>query len=335
MFFRQIDQIFDWKQLEKDIDKVFKKGQSVGGRPSYRGKVLFKMMLLQTWYNLSDPQVEKMVNDSLSAMRVCQLDLEDDVPDHSTLSRFRKELVDKKAYDRLLIKINNQLKSKGLILKQGSTRVNASITDSPFSPKGKTEFEIASDRKEYERDDQDKLKEKEHHTSLKKTKPGVDSEARWLKKSGKLRYGYKKHIAVDEDGMVEAVYTTTANEHDSRGLGKLADKVIKSKKTAILADKGYKVPTNDDYLKNNKIKNRIQHKAYRNRPLGKWAIEFNKLISSIRWVVERTIGSMSRWFGAGRARYEGLVKTHAQHVMETIAHNLKRSPGLVLVKCVQ
>ena len=109
----------------------------------------------------------------------------------------------------------------------------------------------------------------------------------------------------------------------------------KAKKKEVLTDKGYKVAKNDEYLKKEKIKNRIQHKAYRNRPLTHWQIQFNKLISKQRYKVERTFGGMSRWFGAGIARYKGLEKTHCQHVMESIAHNLKRSPGLVMVRCVQ
>jgi IS5 family transposase len=334
-FLRQIDRIIDWTLIEKELDKVYKKGQSVDGRPSYRGIVLFKMLLLETWYELSDPGVEDLVNDSLGAMRFCGLELEDDVPDHSTVCRFRNELVSKKAHERLLRKINQQLKQKGIMIKQGSAKVDASITDSPFSPKGKTEYEIANDRKENDREPEDKEKEETQQTLLKKTKPGVDHEARWLKKAGKLHYGYKKHVAVDEDGMVEAVHTTTANEHDSRGLEALMEKVPMAKKEAVYADKGFKVPKNDKYLKENKIKNRIQHKAYRNRPLSRWQTIFNKLISKSRWVVERTFGGMSRWFGAGSARYKGLTKTHGQHVMEAIAYNLKRSPGLVMVNCVK
>lgn len=56
-FLRQINIIIDWKPIEKEIDKIYKKGQSVDGRPSYPGILLFKMMLLQQWYNLSDPGV--------------------------------------------------------------------------------------------------------------------------------------------------------------------------------------------------------------------------------------------------------------------------------------
>ena len=106
------------------------------------------------------------------------------------------------------------------------------------------------------------------------------------------------------------------------------EKIPTEKKELAFTDKGFKVPENDLYLKEQKIKNRIQHKAYRNKPLTYWQIRFNKLISKERYVVERTFGGMSRWFGAGIARYKGLAKTHGQHVMEAIAYNLKRAPGL-------
>jgi IS5 family transposase len=69
--------------MEKEIDKVYKRGKSVDGRPAYKGILLFKMLLIDIWYGLSDERVEAMVNDSLSAMRFCDLFIEDDVPDHS------------------------------------------------------------------------------------------------------------------------------------------------------------------------------------------------------------------------------------------------------------
>ena len=91
-----------------------------------------------------------------------------------------------------------------------------------------------------------------------------------------------------------------------------------------------------DYKKMNakgeKIKNRLQYKAYRNRPLNERQKKFNKLVSKERYKVERTFGSMVRWFGAGIARYVGIEKMHTQHVMEAIAYNLYRSPGIVISK---
>ena len=72
------------------------------GRPAYRGLLLFKMLLIGIWYDLSDEKVEESVNDSLSMMRFCDLETEDSVPDHSVLSRFRTELTEKRAFDRFV-----------------------------------------------------------------------------------------------------------------------------------------------------------------------------------------------------------------------------------------
>ena len=61
----------------------------------------------------------------------------------------------------------------------------------------------------------------------------------------------------------------------------------------------------------------------------------NVAISKTRYKVERTFGSMHRWFGAGIARYVGLSKTHAQHIMESIAYNLYRTPGIIVSNCIR
>jgi len=335
-FFKNINTLIDWAPIEKEINKVYKKGEDVVGRKAYSGLLLFKMSLLQTWYNLSDPAVEEMVNDSLSASKFCGLSVEDDVPDHSVISRFRKELTEKKAYDRLLRKINKQLKNHDIIVKSGSAKIDASITETPLKPKGKTTYEVAVDRDEDNREEKDKDDEDNHQQLLKIIKPGVDTEGRWLKKGGKTVYGYKKQIAVDKEGMVLGVHTTTANEHDSKGLKPLLKKLgEKEIQDGVFTDKGYKVPDNDELLKEKGIKNRIQHKAYRNRPLTKWQIKFNKLISKQRYVVERTFGGMKRWFGAGIARYRGKAKMHTQHVMEAIAYNLFRAPGIIASKPIK
>ena len=154
-------------------------------------------------------------------------------------------------------------------------------------------------------------------------------------KRGKLKWIPCTNIAVDDDGMIEGVYTTTANEHDSKGLDAILSKIPQEKKQEVWADKGYKSKANDDVLQKHQSKNRIQHKAYRNKPLTHWQKKRNTLISKQRYKVERTFGSMKKWFNSGTCRYIGIEKTHAQHILEAIAHNLKRSPGLVWEKCVQ
>jgi len=75
------------------------------------------------------------------------------------------------------------------------------------------------------------------------------------------------------------------------------------------------------------------HKAHKNRPLTELQKKFNRLISKKRWVVERTFGGMRRWFRTEMARYVGLAKTHTQHLLEAIAYNLYRAPGIIMSNC--
>lgn len=343
-FFNQLNDLIDWSPIEKELLKVYTKGQKERGTKAHHPLVLFKMQLISVWYNLSDVRTEEMVNDSLSFMHFCGLELEDIVPDHSTLSRFRSELTAKRAYDRLLRKINEQLKQKKLIIKEGKTSVDASLTASPFSPKGATTYSLASDRQEDERDEQDKLAEATYHNLKKVEQPGADNEARWLKKGKKTLYGYKKHIAVDENGIILGVHTTAANEHDSKGMISLVDKLSLDESRDILADKGYQSEENRKYIIEHskqfgtdehlpsKDKPRCRARLMLKKPNGKELSDrakfYNKFISSFRWVVERTFGGLKLWFGSGVTRLKGTAKVHGLHVVEAIAYNLKRAPRI-------
>jgi len=328
-FFAQINKLVDWKEIEALIQKHYNKGLSVAGRPSYPGLLLFKMCLLQTWYGLSDYEVEEKVNDSLSFMQFVGLRLEDEVPDHCVISRFLSALTNKDAFEKIFEQINTQLESRGLIVKTGVI-VDATVTDSPRKPKGKTTYALADDRKEEDRSELDTRKEAVQKQLIKITQPGVDTEAAWIKKAGKLHYGYKKHLCTDEaEGMITAVVTTAANESDMRHLRDVVDKSKLNKGARVKADKGYASAANRQALKEKGFKAGIMHKATKSKPLTVWQVKFNQIISKTRYKAERTIGSMKRWFRAATARYFGLAKTHTQHLMEAIAYNLYRSTGIV------
>ncbi|MFK8296303.1 transposase [Capnocytophaga canimorsus] len=125
--------------------------------------------------NLSDVKVEEHVNDSLSAMKFCGMQLEDSVPSYSVLSRFRTELTEKKAFDSLLSEINHQLEKHRIIIHQG-VKVDASITQSSFHSKKPKTFEIAQDRKEDELPEEEV--EKQEHFFKEVAEYRVDKEAR-------------------------------------------------------------------------------------------------------------------------------------------------------------
>ncbi len=325
-FYAQVDKIIDWNPISTIIETYYEKGLSASGEKPYDGLLLFKMLLIGMWNNLSDVKVEEHVNDSLSAMKFCGMQLEDSVPSYSVLSRFRSELTQKNVFDLLLSEINHQLEKHRVIIHQG-VKVDASITQSSFHSKKPKTFEIAQDRKEDELPQEEVENQENFFREI--AENGVDKEARWLKKGKKTYFGYKKQIAVDANGLVLAVHTTAANEHDSKGLIPLLEKLDNKHLAAgVFTDKGYSSQANKAYIKSRKSKDRIQRKAQKNKPLSQWEKTFNRLISKTRWVVERTFGSQKRWFGVGCTRLKGLAKVHTQHILEAITYNLKRSPKI-------
>ena len=321
-FFLQIDQIIDWNAIRGLIEIAYTKGNCSTGRPSYDSLVLFKTELLRTWYGLSDGEVEDQVNDRLSFSRFVGLGLDNCAPDSTTVCRFRNILVEADLYDNVLQEINRQLELAGVLVKRGAI-VDASITDSPRRPRGRKEYEVVEDRNEESgRDVAENAMVKEI------VKPNVDGEARWVKKMGKLHFGYKRHSVTDENGLVIAEETTPANESDIKHLEKPLEKAKLPQGTPVYADKGYDSTANKDVLKRMKLKSRIMHKGVRGHKLTEREQRVNVAISKTRYKVERTFGSIHRWFHGGIARYVGLAKTHAQHIMEAIAYNLYRTPGI-------
>jgi IS5 family transposase len=317
-FFEQINTLLDWKKISNLINTHYIKGKSATGKPSYDGLLLFKMCLLQTWYGLSDYEVEDSVNDRLSFSYFCGLTIEQIAPDHSTLSRFRTAMTKVGAYELLFKEINNQLEDHKIIVKTGAI-VDASVIDTPLRPKGKTTHKVTEDRK-----DETEVKiEKEYPES-------VDKDATWLKKGGKYRFGFKKHYVTDNEGLVIGVHTTTASKNEISNLEEVLESADLPKGIPLKADKGYQSKKNEKLLKSRGLKNHILKKAKKNKPLTKWEKRFNKLVGKTRFKVERTFGGIKRWFSGGTARYRGLEKMHTQNLIEAISYNLYRSPGIIM-----
>lgn len=329
-FFDQINALIDWKPIEKIIYKYYKKKESITGRPAYNGLMLFKISLLQTWYGLSDYEVEDRINDSLSFGKFIGLPVDMPSPDHSTISRFRSLVSKNKVNDRLLTEINRQLEIHNIIVKTGVI-VDASIVETSLKPKTKAGYEIVEDRSETERKAEESEKEEQEKTYQKVHHPGVDTDGAWLKKGNKFYYGFKKHVVTDVEGLVLGVTTTAANVNEIANLEEVLTTVEIPKDTPFYGDKGYKSEKNDEILNQKGLKNRIMYKAKRNVKLSNWQNKFNNGCSQIRYKIERTFGSIKRWFSGGRARYKGLEKVHSQNVIESLAYNLYRSPNILIL----
>jgi transposase, IS5 family len=138
------------------------------------------------------------MNDSISFTRFCGLSLEDPVPDHSIVSRFRTMLTAQEVWHALLDEVNRQLQERGLLVRTG-TIVDASIIETPNKPKGRAQYEIVPGGEPA--GGGAKGEGSEGLRLQKNVKAGVDMEAAWTKKSNTLYYGYKKHHATDLNGM--------------------------------------------------------------------------------------------------------------------------------------
>ncbi len=158
-------------------------------------------------------------------------------------------------------------------------------------------------------------------------KVSVDKQAVGLKKRAKYYYGYKKHYVTDEEGL--GVVSTKASVNEVSNLQEVLQAADLPEGIALKADKGYESEKNASLLKRKKRKNHILRKAKRGKPLTDFEKRFNKRVGETRVKIERTYGSIKRWFSGGVARYRGIAKMHTQNLMEAIGYNLYRSPGLL------
>jgi len=351
-FFKQLTTLIDWQQIQSMINDYDQRGRKSVGNLAHDGLVLFKMCLLQTWYGLSDYEIEDQVNDRLSFSSFCGLSIDSVAPDHSTLSRFRSSMSQLGVYEKLLQLINDELEKHQFLVKQGAI-VDASVIPTPLKPKGKptyvhvdeptdnTAIDVASKplkqpiAQKTNQQDPKSCKTttaiNQSATALKRVvSQGVDQQATWLKKGNKAYYGYKKHVITNQEGLVLGLVTTPANVHEITNLEKVLSTTSLPENIPIKADKGYSSKKNRDLLKTSKLQDHIMHKATPKQPLSDEQLKLNRLISKTRYKIERTFGSIKRWFHAGVARYKGINKMHTQNLLEAISYNLYRIPGIIM-----
>ena len=153
-FLRQITACVDWRGIRTLLNKKYTKTHNAIGNPAYDALMMFKILLLQTWYGLSDYEVEERINDSILFSEFLLLDIGLLSPDHSTISCFRTELTRLGIMDKLLRELSKQFKKHGISRIDQGAIVNASIVDSPYAPDGSIFIEVADDREDLRSEDE-------------------------------------------------------------------------------------------------------------------------------------------------------------------------------------
>ena len=313
-FLQAVDLIMDWDTLSD----IFKRNSKVSkyGATSYSKILLFKIILLQTWYNLSDPAVEEQINDRISFIKFLKISLDSPTPDHSTISRFRNFLLENKLYDKLFYEVNRQLISNNLIVKNGAI-VDATVISSARRPRKVVKGEFVEDRKEEE-------------TSLTTSEDNKivtysdDKDASWLKKRGKFIYGYKGHNLVNFDGYFLGGHVTPANISDINQLEKMILESNLESGISVLADKGYMSKKNVELVNKLGFQDGIMRKKVKNRELTEEEKAKNKEISKVRYRVEQSFGLLKQHFGYDRMRYIGLEKCDLENTLKMLSLNIKK-----------
>ena len=221
--------IIDWEIFRPILNVTFaKERKGSGGRPPYDYLLLFKILILQRLFNLSDDQTEYQINDRMSFMRFLGLSLGDKIPDAKTIWLFRDNLTQAKAIEELFSLFNRQLESQGIITHTG-TIVDATFVDAPRQRNTREENKAIKKGEVPEEWTEDTPKAA-HKLAQK------DTDARWTVKGGEKHYGYKDHTKVDADSKIITDYAVTnAAVHDSNEFVDFIDGTDK----VVYADSAY------------------------------------------------------------------------------------------------
>jgi len=296
-----LESVVDWSRLERLCEGIY---ASKTGRPSTPIRVLLRALLLGAWYGLSDVKLETGLARDLLFRRFCGLGMNDSAPDHSTLSRFRSQLMEKGLWQGIFDEVNRQLMAQQIIITQGQV----SIIDA-------TVVEAHQSRP---------------HTG-KDGKPTQDPDAGWHVKGAAEKktftYGYSIHVNCDEDGFILKQDTTSGEVHDSQ---KRAD-LMTGNESELYADSAYASAKTDADLQARGVKNCVQKKGYRNHPLSEENKARNREIGFTRGRVEAIFGSYKspQHRNCRKSRFLGLLKNATQFGLMAIMHNLQKAVRFV------
>jgi len=305
-----------WNVFKKTLKSIFKKERkTTSGRPPYKYVMMFKILILQRLYNLSDNQMQFQIMDRLSFMRFLDLGLKDRIPDEKTIWLFRDTLTKSKKIETLFNDFNATLYEGGLIAKSGNM-IDASFIEAP--------------KQRNSREENKKVKKGETPEDWKENPNKLcqkDLDARWTKKNNETHFGYKNHVKVDKDSkLIKKYVVTSASVHDSQPLEELVDE--DDSKQKLYADSAYSGQPIKDVLKDLKIKNMIHEKGARNNPLTEKQKKKNKKKSKIRARVEHVFAFMEMSMNGMTIRSIGLKRANGIIGLMNIAYNMRRFVSL-------
>jgi IS5 family transposase len=289
-FLERANEVIDFSFTDTIFKKLF--NGEVGRKP-YDSRLMFRILLLQQWYGLSDAQAEEQIYDRESYKEFLGINMDDYIPDETTICNFRNALVKHNLEELFFDEVQRQLFANGVAIRKGRI-IDATIVE---TPKGRKDKETGGNSR--------------------------DTEAGFTKKNGKTYHGYKGHTATDTKGnFIMKVFVSTATDHDSIH----KDKLLTGDEDAVFGDSAYiNKEMKKAFRKQGKFYGMVE-RATRNHPLSSSQKKRNRKLSSVRCRVEHVFAELKCRMNY-KPRYRGLKKNTWQYMMATATYNLKRLIG--------
>ncbi len=308
-----LNELVDWSVFLPTINRAFAKTRkSNAGRKPFNRIMMFKILVLQSLYRLSDHQMQFQITDRISFSRFLGLNVGTAIPDEKTIWLFRDILVKGGAIEKLFHRFDRYLKGKGYAAELGMI-VDASIVEIP--------------KQRNSRSDNAKIKKGEIPESFEKNparKRQKDIDARWTIKNNKAYYGYKDHIQVDvKHKLIRKYVITPGSTGDIKCLAKLIHGQANSDRK-LWADGAYDSEKTDKLLKRYKIINRIIYRARQGNWLPDGQARENSRRSTIRKRVEHVFGFMQNSMGGKFIRSIGLSRALGNIGLMNLTYNISR-----------
>ncbi len=311
----EINAVVPWDEFRPALERVWRKPaadrKSRAGRKPMDVVLMFKTLVLNALYNLSDDQIEYQVRDRLSFMRFLGLGLGDPVPDAKTVWLYREALAQAGMVEALFTQFDGYLARQGYIARGGQI-LDASIVPVPRNHNTREENKAIKSG-EVPEDWADK-------PAMRSQK---DVDARWTKKHGKSHYGYKNHVNVDrKHKLVRRYHVSDAALHDSQAVDHLL--MRGNTGSGVWADAAYRSEEMEAKLRAAKLTSHIHRKGKRSKPLTEQVMGSNRTKSSVRVRVEHIFGAQANDMGGTLVRTIGMVRAKAKIGMKNLAYNIRR-----------
>ena len=278
----EIEKLIDWEQFRPIIGDLYSNKTDKGGRPNLDEILMIKMLILQQWHGLSDPELERQANDRISFRQF--LGLPEKIPDRSTIWLFRERMSESGTDTAIWNELQRQLDAKGLTIKQGMIQDATFIQSDPGHASSDTP--------------------RGGEAKTRRSKDGT-----WTKKGGKSYFGYKLHAIMDRDyDLIRRITTTTASVHDSQvDLSETGEVVYR--------DRGYQGAKCKGY-------NATMKRGARNHPIGIRDKLRNERITRKRSKGERPFAVIKTVFRSGTMRVTELGRARVKNTFSAFCYNL-------------